>query len=159
MSGTAAVPGDELERWERLLAVAPDEHGGAVVLLATDSTPPAVALLTTASVVLDGDGVQIAVQAASSVARRPAESCTLVVGDGTATGRLEVALSERREAGGLVVLSGRVVAAPVMAEAPWVLTMWFQPGAQGDAAPLLRFWADLRRWLRGGAAGRPPTPG
>jgi hypothetical protein len=150
------VTDDPLAVWRRLLAEAPDADGGRVAVLATSSSPPAMSLLTTSSIVLDGDRVTVAVQAGSTAAQRDADGFTLLAEDGGGGQRLEVVAVSRRRADHLVLLEGTIHRGVAMAEAPWRLDLRFRPEA-GDAAPLLRFWEQLRRWLRGGAAGPPPA--
>lgn len=144
-----------LGRWRELLDDEPDPSGGRVVVLATDSSPPAVSLLTTSSVRLDGDRVTVAIQATSTAARRPSSSFTLLTDDGGGGQRLEVTEVQQRAAGHVVLLDGVVSRCVPMAESPWRLELRFVPEC-GDPAPLLRSWQALRRWLRGGAVGPPP---
>lgn len=151
-------PDGSLAAWKRLLDEEPDVDGGRVVVLATSSSPPAMALLTASSVALDGEQATVAVQARSTAGQRAADGFTLLAEDGGGGQRLEVAGVTRERAGDLVLLRGTVTRSLSMTEGPWRLLLRFQAEA-GDATPLLRFWSELRRWLRGGADGPPPRPG
>lgn len=127
-------------------------------MLATAGPPPALALLSTASVRLVGDEVQIAVQSQSSVVRQLGGSCSLLVPGGARALRMTVDRVSSRNAGAVTLLFGTVTAIVPTIELPWRLEMSFQPSEQPGGERFLAYWDATRSWLAGGAQGTGPTP-
>jgi hypothetical protein len=152
-----AVPLDVvLERCAAALLQPVDTAGGSVVIVVTSSEPPAVALLTGASVRLRGSSLQLAVFTASSMARLPASTFTLITTHQGAGLRLQGRIVQRRSSAHVTLIECEVTAADVLQEAPWTTSFTFTTAAPEETGPLLAYWAGLRSWLADDASGPPP---
>jgi hypothetical protein len=128
------------------------------VLAVTSAEPPAVSLLTSSSVRLSGRTVQVAVFTASSVARHPARTLTLLTTHRGAGLRLQGDIGDRRVAAHVTVLEASVRAADVLEEAPWEMEFRFTTSTPRLTGPLLEYWNGLKQWLEADACGTPPAP-
>jgi hypothetical protein len=136
----------------------PSASGGTAIVIAAAGSPPALAVLTTGDVFLEGDSIRIALHGGSSVPRRLEGGCSLLVPVGSGLLRVEVAPAESREAGPVDVIEGTVADIRPTAEPPWIPTMAFSPAPSGDVEPTLEYWRAMREWLSGGAQDEGPTP-
>jgi hypothetical protein len=137
----------------------PGLHGGTAVVLATAGTPPALALLSTGDVHVEGDTVRVVTYRGSSAARRLGGSFSLLVPAGETAFRVEAIEAAARSKGTVELIEGRLAGVRPTAEPPWLLDMSFRPAPGADEAAALRFidyWTDVRSWLEGGATGSPP---
>ncbi len=155
------MTGSDLERVRAVLAPLPDAGGGAAVVLATSGVPPAVALLSTGDVAINGAVARAVTYGGSSVATRLGTAFTLVVPAGDVTFRVEVVDATSRAAGKLAVIEGTIDGVRPTAEPPWMLDLRFRPDPDAgptEVEPFLAYWAAVRGWLRAGATGDPPVP-
>jgi hypothetical protein len=136
----------------------PTRAGGTAIVLATAGPPPAVTLLSTGDVVVDGDTVRIALFADNSAAARLGGTCTLLVP--TDRGALRISLQPAfvREAGQLSVIEGNIVSLRPSYEPPWSLRLEFSPVAEQGRDAFVEYWAQVRSWLERGAPGEGPQP-
>ena len=149
---------DVLRKVEAGLETLPSRAGGSALIVASASSPPALAVLSTGDVFLEGTSIRIALHGGSSASRRLEGACSLLVPVRSGLLRVEVAPAQARRAGPVDVIEGTVVNIRPTAEPPWIPTMAFSPAPSGDVAPTLEYWRSMREWLRGGAGGEGPTP-
>lgn len=147
-----------LSKVEQALEALPSTSGGKAIVIASAGSPPALAVLSTGDVFLDGDSIRVALHGGSSVSRRLGGGCSLLVPVRSGLMRVEVEPAASREAGPVDVIEGTVVEVRPTAEPPWVPTMSFFPAPGGDVAPTLEYWRAMREWLGGGAEGDGPEP-
>lgn len=145
-----------VERAVAALAPLPTSHGGAVVVMATAFTPPALAVLASGDVHVGPERVRVGVFADSSAATRLGGAFSLLVPDGQVCLRIEAVDATARTHGDLALVEGRLHDIRPTAEPPWVVDLRFRPGlAATDAVSThVDYWADVRAWL----AGERPTP-
>jgi hypothetical protein len=141
-----------------ILATLPTREGGAVILLATGGSPPALSMLSTGDVYIGADAARVAVHSSSAAARHAQHGCSLLVPGLTTAYRVEMSSVQAREAGDLVVLEGPVTRVRPTAEPPWRMAMQFAPDGTGDPEPFVVFWRAVRSWLENGAHGAAPAP-
>lgn len=144
--------------WQRLLARRPDRTGGAAIIVATSSRPPAVSLLTTSSVRLCDTTITLAVHTSSSVARLDADTVTLLSSLDGATLRLSGAIVDRRPHDHLTVITAEANAAATLHEDPWDFHIAFTTQRPHATQPLLSYWTRLSSWLDQDNAAPPPAP-
>jgi hypothetical protein len=149
---------DLLRKVEEALEPLPSASGGKAIVIASASSPPALAVLSTGDVFLEGDSIRIALHGGSSASRRLEGGCSLLVPVRSGLLRVEVTPAEARPAGPVDVIEGTVVNIRPTAEPPWIPTLAFSPAPSGDVAPTLEYWRSMRDWLRSGADGEGPTP-
>lgn len=145
----------------RALDPLPGVDGGVAVVLATSGVPPAIALLSSGDVDVDGTTVRAVTYGASSAANRLGGAFTLVVAAGEVTYRVEATQATVRHAGNLALLEGTLGEVRPTAEPPWLLELAFRRDPAADpqrAEGFVAYWSAVRRWLRSGAAGDPPEP-
>ena len=139
----------------------PDTGGGIALALATSSTPPAMAMLSTGDVHWAGDRLRVGIYASSSVIPRLGGAFTLLVPLRDRACRIEVVEATARVAGPIAMLEGRVGDVRPTAEPPWLVEMRFRPEPAGD--PRLQgfvdYWAGVRSWLSGETDEAPQPPG
>ncbi len=141
------------------IAPLPDVDGGLAIVIATASSPPAVAMLSTGDVAVVGTPVRVGLIAGSSVGRRLGGAFTLLVPAGDRALRVEVGSATARDEGHLVLVEGTIDDVRPTAEPPWTMTMSFSTGDPGAAPPYVRFWRDLRAWLTDPSGPPPAHPG
>lgn len=141
------------------LSKQPQDDGGGALVLATGSGPPAVALLSTGDVLLDGDKIRVGIHATSSAVARLGGSFTLVVPLKRVVARVEVIDAAASIHGDLAKIEGTIASIRPTAEPPWVMKMTFEPMPATDRrVPLyLEYWRSVRAWLSGESP-VPPTP-
>jgi hypothetical protein len=149
---------DLLRKVEEGLETLPSRAGGSALIVASASSPPALAVLSTGDVFLEGTSIRIALHGGSSVAQRLEGSCSLLVPVRSGLLRVEVQPAEARQAGPVDVIEGTVVNIRPTAEPPWIPTLAFSPAPSGDVEPTLEYWRSMRRWLSEGADGDGPPP-
>lgn len=136
----------------------PTTDGGVALVLATAGPPPAICLLSSGDVVLDGDTLRIAVYSGSSAANRLGGSCTLLVPTGDDALRVLLDPAVSRRAGPLSVIEGSIASLRPSSEPPWTLQLRFEATAGEGIEDFVMFWARVRSWLREGAHGDGPQP-
>jgi hypothetical protein len=146
-----------LEGWRLALERPADVRGGDAITVVSSSEPPAVAHLTSASVRLRGEVLQVAVMSASTMARVPSRTLTALTCLDGAVLRLGALVHRRTEHGHITVLDALVESAAVTREDPWLLESRFVSSDLTRGEALVGFWAALRSWLDGGCAGAPPA--
>jgi hypothetical protein len=139
------------------LATLPDETGGIAIVLATSGTPPAMALLSTGDVHLDGAEIRIGIHASSSAVARLGGSFTLLVPLGLTSVRIEADDPRVTVADPLARITGNVVSMKPTAEPPWTLEMRFRAQPPDDASipRYVSYWRDVKSWLSSDR-GEPP---
>lgn len=149
---------DELyQRLAALLARLPDETGGLAVVAAVDSSPPALAMLSTGTVVLDGDNVKMVTEARSSIATAtPRTSASILVADEVTVLRASIAPLTTLRYEHLAVLAGPLTSIRPSVEMPWSLQLFFVPSGLATRQPFLDYWHTVRGWLLDGCQGVPP---
>jgi|SRR5271165_868827 len=136
----------------------PEPTGGIAVTLSTAGPPPAVALLSTGSVLVSETSISVAVVRGSSVVSRLGGTAILLVPyDGGAL-RAEIGNASARRAGPLDVIEGSILDIRPSAELPWSLAMNFAPKDPASAEYYIDHWRNVRRWLADGAHGDGPLP-
>jgi hypothetical protein len=143
-----------------VLGSLPDETGGVAIVLTTASTPPAIALLSTGDVHVDGDRVSAGVHASSSVAARLGGAFTLLVPLANQAVRIEVIDATVEVDSNLARITGTLAALRSTAEPPWVLDMQFRaqtPDTPGLGA-YVAYWAGVKSWLKGTSTSPPTIP-
>jgi hypothetical protein len=140
-----------------VLADLPTAAGGTVVLLATDGSPPGLAMLSTGDVYVEADTARVAVHASSSATQRLQNGFTLLVPADRFAYRIEVSSAHARQAGPLVVIEGQIAHVRPTSEPPWQMTMSFAPDG-ADPTSFVSFWREVRSWLTTGAVGDAPSP-
>lgn len=146
-----------LDELRAALAARPDQHGGDVLVLATEGPPPALALVTSFGVALTESGVRVGVQGQGAAANRLGGSFALLVPRRTSALRVEVAPARSRMAGPMAVLEGPITAIRPTAELPWELNMAFTPNDPARTPAMLEHWAEVHEWLESGAEGAGPA--
>lgn len=138
----------------------PDLDGGTAIAMATAASPPAMAVLSTGDVVFDGRTVLVGIHGSSSVVSRLNGAFTLLVPLRSSAARIEVVDAIVELAPPLAKISGTVDSIRPTAEPPWTLRMLFLPEpADHPALPaFVRYWADVRSWLRGDRPEPPAIP-
>jgi hypothetical protein len=149
---------DLLRKLGEALEPLPTAAGGAALIVASAGAPPALAVLSTGDVFIDGTSIRIALHGGGSVVRRLEGSCSLIVPARSGVLRVEVLPAESRPAGPVDVIEGTVVDIRPTAEPPWIPTLAFTPAPSGDVAPTLEYWRSVREWLTAGAQGDGPAP-
>ncbi len=125
---------------EVALARLPTTRGGDVIVLATAGSPPAVAMLSTGDVWIDGLWVRVAVHATGSAVSRLGGAFSLLFPARDHALRVEVVPAESRVSGDLAVLEGPIVAVRPTSEPPWVIDLVFRPeGATAIVEPFLTY--------------------
>lgn len=119
-----------------------------------------MALLSTGDVWIDGDSVAVVTYRNSSVSQRLGESFTLLVPATDVAFRVEAVDATSRSIGLVELIEAQLGAIHRTAEQPWLLDISFRPDPPDDpaVAAFVAYWADIRTWLQGGAAGEPPHP-
>ena len=142
-----------------VLDTLPSASGGVAVALATSSTPPAMAMLSTGDVLWREDELRIGIHASSSVVSRLGAGLTLLVPLGERACRIEAVEATADVQGPLALVRGRVTDVRPTAEPPWLLEMGFRPVPPDHprVETYVRYWADVRAWLEG-VSSRPPAP-
>ncbi|MGH8874670.1 MAG: hypothetical protein ACRDVM_05385, partial [Acidimicrobiia bacterium] len=136
----------------------PTAEGGIVVVLATAGPPPALAMLSSGDVAVDGDRVRVATYGGSSAAARLGGSFSLLVPGKDLALRVEVVEAHSRPAGKLAIIEGRIEAIRPTAEPPWTMELRFRPNPAARVDGFLSYWQAVRTWLASGADGEPPPP-
>lgn len=145
------------QRLAVLLATLPDETGGLAVIAAIDSSPPAMAMLSTGHVVLDGDTVKLVTEARSSIATAtPRTSASILIADEVTVLRASIAPLITDVYEHLAVLSGRLISIRPSVEMPWSLQLSFVPSGRARREPFLDYWHAVRTWVLDGCRGSPP---
>jgi len=129
------------------LAPLPTSAGGIVVVLATAGPPPAIAMLSSGDVHLDGETVRVAVHAGSSAGGRLGGAFTLLVPDGGRALRVEAVEATARVIGELALLEGRLARIRPTAEPPWTFDLSFHPESLAGVDRFVAYWAGVREWL------------
>jgi len=142
------------------LSQEPTEEGGIALVLATASSPPAIAVLSTGDVHLEGDRVKIGIHASSSAVSRLGGAFSLVVPLNRAVARVEAASATATPAGDLALIEGTIVSIRPTSEPPWVMDLSFRPMTESDSrVPLyLEYWRSVRSWLSGDSPDPPRPP-
>lgn len=148
------------ERAMQALARLPTTDGGAVVIMATASQPPAMAVLSTADILLTDERVRVGVFAGSSVTMRLGGAFSLMVPADALCLRVEVVEATTEVHGDLALVEGRLHDVRPTAEPPWVVDMVFRPGPQAseELNTHVDYWATVREWLAGGRLTPPQVP-
>ena len=136
----------------------PTEGGGVALVLASPGPPPALSLLSSGDVHIDGQTVRAAVYRDSAVASRLGDAFTLLVPAGETSYRVEVRPAWARLEGNLHLIEGPIESIRPTSEPPWVLNLSFAVGGPGDLSGFLDYWRSVRSWLASGAGEHPPTP-
>lgn len=145
---------------EEALEKLPTPAGGAAIVMATSSTPPALAVLSTGDIYLSGDTVRVGIHATSSAVERLGDGFTLLVPMGTWAARVEAKRASVLVIHPLALVSGVVSSIRPTAEIPWVLDMSFRPGqTDRELIPgFIRYWHQVRSWLSDGSGNPPQVP-
>lgn len=143
-----------------LAAVAPlpSTAGGTAIVLATAGPPPAMTLLSSGDISVDGDTVRLAVFADNSVVDNLGGSCTLLVPTDGGALRVSLQPAVARQAGQLAVIEGDIVSMRPSSEPPWSLRLGFEPAAEQGRETFVEYWRQVRSWLEEGAPGDGPQP-
>ncbi|MGH9167394.1 MAG: hypothetical protein ACRD02_06130 [Acidimicrobiia bacterium] len=146
-------------RLDEALEPLPTAEGGIVVVLATAGPPPALAMLSSGDVYVEGDTVRVATYQGSSASNRLGGSFSLLVPAGEEALRVEVEDAGSRPAGKLALIEGRIREIRPTAEPPWVMELRFRPAGEGAGVEgFLSYWRAVRSWLATGATGEPSVP-
>ena len=146
---------EDLAEALRALEPMPTAEGGTIVVLATAGVPPAVAMLSTADVFVDGRTVRAALYAGSAVGERLGGAFTVLVPTAERALRLEAVDAAAEERGNLLLVQGRLEAVRPTSEPPWVPLMRFAPMGPEGVEGALEYWRRVRSWLSSGAEGEP----
>lgn len=138
----------------------PTSAGGLAIVMATAGIPPAMALLSTGDVQIEGDRVSVVTYRGSSVSQRLGGGFTLLVPATDRAFRVEVTNAVNRSAGNVELVEGLLAGIRPSAEAPWLLEMSFRPDRPDDPSipAFVDYWASVRAWLKSGTPGEPPPP-
>ncbi len=136
----------------------PSTAGGTAIVLATASSPPAMTLLSSGDILVDGDTVRLAIFADNSAVDQLGGSCTLLVPTGGGALRVALRPAVARKAGLLAVIEGHIVSLRSSFEPPWSLRLDFKPAAEQGREAFVEYWAQVRAWLERGAPGEGPQP-
>jgi hypothetical protein len=147
-----------MDNLRRAVEPLPTSTGGIAIVLATAGPPPAVSLLSSGDVAVDGDMLRLAVYAGSSTVARLGGSCTLLVPSRGGALRVELLRADARPAGPLAVIEGRISSVRPSIEPPWSLRLDFVPVESRRRGDFLDYWRRTRTWLERGARGDGPTP-
>lgn len=144
------------DRLQRALQPLPTRQGGITVLLATSGTPPALAMLSSGDVLVDGDVVRAGLWATSSAISRLGGAFSLLVPAGEVALRVEAVDANATVAGDVAMIEGRLADVRPTAEPPWVASLRFTPSdpSDGRIGTHLKYWSAVRAWLSGD--GPPP---
>jgi len=143
------------------VAPLPNTAGGTAIVLATANPPPAMTLLSSGDILVDGDTVRLAVFADNSVVSQLGGSCTLLVPTGGGALRVSLQPAVAQRAGPLAIIEGEIVSLRPSNEPPWSLRLDFVPAEERGREAFVDYWTRVRSWLEQGAPGegpQPPTP-
>jgi hypothetical protein len=152
-----SVSAEAMEALRTAVEPLPTSTGGIAIVLATVGPPPAISLLSSGDVALDGDMLRLAVYAGSSTVARLGGSCTLLVPSGGGALRVELLRADARPAGPLAVIEGRISSVRPSHEPPWSLRLDFLPIKSQGRDTFLEYWRQVRAWLMEGARGDGPA--
>ena len=140
------------------VAPLPNTAGGTAIVLATANSPPAMTLLSSGDILVDGDTVRLAVFADNSVVSQLGGSCTLLVPTGGGALRVSLQPAVARRAGPLAIIEGEIVSLRPSTEPPWSLRLDFVPAEERGREAFVDYWTRVRSWLEQGAPGEGPKP-
>lgn len=135
----------------RALAPLPDAQGGLAILLATDASPPALAVLSSGDVFLDEDVIRVGIHASSSAVERLNGGFSLLIPLEEFAVRLEAVKATASVGRRLAMIEGRVETLRPTAEPPWMLEMRFQASPPDDdrIEGYVDYWRRVRSWMSG----------
>lgn len=133
------------------LARLPDAQGGLAILLATDATPPALAVLSSGDVLLEDEVIRVGIHASSSAVQRLDGGFSLLIPLDEIAVRLEAIHATTSVGRSLAMIKGRVHALRPTAEPPWRLEMRFRANPPDDdrIEVYVDYWRRVRLWLSG----------
>ena len=142
-----------------VLSELPGKEGGLAILLATASSPPALAVLSSGDVLVVEDNVRVGIHASSSAVRHLGGSFSLLIPLAEVAVRVEVSNATAEVGERLARIEGSIARLRPTAEPPWVLEMRFR--ALGNdverMADYVAYWHGVRSWLAG-ASPEPQMP-
>ena len=136
----------------------PTVAGGAAIVVATAGPPPAITLLSSGDVLVDGDKIRLAVFADNSIVKHLGGSCTLLVPTHHGALRASLQPAVARPAGPLAVIEGDITSLRPTVEPPWSLRLDFRSTAEQGGDAFVDYWTRVRSWLERGAPGEGPHP-